>query len=73
MPKIPYVVAGIYNLTIFSVPLPTGQVPGYATNCTYLAGAAPANESEITLLTAWPVRQVTDEVAQPLATHQLNC
>ena len=73
MLKIPYVAPRIYNYPTFSARLPASQAPGYATNCTYLAGAAPASESEITLLTAWPVRQVTDEVAQPLATHQLNC
>ena len=61
MPKNPYVVPGNYKMTIFSVPMPTGQVPGYATNCTYLAGAAPANASEIMLLSAWPVRPVADE------------
>ena len=49
MPKIPYVAPKIDNDPIFSVRLPAGQAPGYATNCTCLAGAAPANASEIML------------------------
>jgi len=38
MSKIPYVAPKLYNKTIFSVRLPAGQAPGYATNCTCLAG-----------------------------------
>ena len=73
MPKIPYVVPKIDNISIFSVQLPTGQAPRYATNCICLAGAAPADASEIMLMSAGPVRPVTDEVVQLLATHRLNC
>ena len=73
MPKIPYVAPIVDDKISLSVRLPTGQATGYATNYTCLAGAAPANASEIMLVSTWPVRPVSDEVVQLLASHLPNC
>ena len=54
MPKIPYVALRINNATIFSVRLPAGQAPGYAANCTCLAGKNGPCQPIINHVTVYP-------------------
>jgi len=55
MPKIPYIAPKLYNKTIFSVRLPASQAPDTRQIVpVWLAKAAPANASEIMLLSARP-------------------